>query len=110
MIKMSIELKTVAKTIRYLSNKEITDKINSLNDEEKKVFEYFLQNISVGTIIAIRELKAFYKVEDPKSIIRRLIDLGLLEQGHGCYSLSKNVREELLKALLQSIKHGGSLE
>lgn len=101
---MSLEFKTVSKLINYL-NREIADKINNLSDEEKKVLEYFLQNVSVGVIIAVRELKAFYRVEDPKAVIRRLMDLGLLEQGYGCYNLSKTIREELLRLLLQQMRY-----
>ncbi|MEM0005856.1 MAG: hypothetical protein QXJ56_05375 [Ignisphaera sp.] len=101
---MSLEFKTISKLINHL-NRETADKINSLNDEEKKVLEYFLQNVSVGAIIAVRELKAFYRVEDPKAVIRRLIDIGLLEQGYGCYNLSKTIREELLRLLLQQMRH-----
>lgn len=101
---MGLELKLLSKILSYL-DREIVDKINSLGNEEKKVLEYFLQNISVGTIVALRELKAFYRVEDPKAVIRRLIDMGLLEQGYGCYNLSRSLREELFKVLFQKVKH-----
>lgn len=69
--------------------------INELSDDEKRVLEYFIQNISVGTIISLRELKALYKIVDPKIVIRNLIDKGLLEQGYGCYNLAKPLREAL---------------
>ncbi|MCS7111239.1 MAG: hypothetical protein N3D82_03180 [Ignisphaera sp.] len=106
---MSIDIKSVSKIISYLS-REIVDKIDSLSDDEKRVLEYFLHNISVGTLVAIRELRAFYRIEDPKSAIRKLIDLGLLEQGYGCYSLSKSIREGLLKVYLQQTKHSKDFE
>jgi hypothetical protein len=64
-----------------------------LDPEERKVFEYFYTNVSVGEIIALRELSARYKVPDPEAVIRRLIDKGLLERGEGCYNLAKSLRE-----------------
>lgn len=86
----------------YIDEK-ILEIIQRLNEEEKKVLRYFLQNISVGIIIAVRELKALYKVQDPKSIIRNLIDKGLLEQGYGCYNLAKRLRKALIKLFQNSI-------
>lgn len=68
------------------------------------MLEYFLQNVSVGAIISIRELKALYKVDDPKSVIRKLIDKGLIEQGYGCYNLSKPLREALFMLITSSSK------
>lgn len=89
----------ILKKITPYVDKKILDVIQSLNEEERKVLKYFLQNISVGVIIAVRELKAFHKIQDPKIIIRRLIDKGLLEQGYGCYNLAKPLREVLLMLL-----------
>ncbi len=77
-------------------DEELRKVLMSLNEEERKVFEYFLQYISVGDIIAIRELRALYRVQDPKSVIRSLINKGLLEAGLGTYSLSQRIREALL--------------
>jgi hypothetical protein len=81
----------------FISDDNIKKKLQELSPEELKVMEYFIQNVSVGVILAIRELKVLYRVEDPKSIIRRLIDKGLLEQGYGCFSLSKPLREALFQ-------------
>uniref|UniRef100_A0A7C5YWX2 DUF2250 domain-containing protein n=1 Tax=Ignisphaera aggregans TaxID=334771 RepID=A0A7C5YWX2_9CREN len=100
---MSSEFKTLSKILSYL-DREIVDKINKLSEEEKKVLEYFLQNISVGNLVALRELKAFYRVNDPRTIIRKLIDMGLIDQGYGCYNLSRALREALLKMILQQMK------
>jgi predicted transcriptional regulator len=61
-----------------------------------------MQNVSVGAIAAIREIKSLYRVEDPKYVIRKLIEKGLLEQGYGNYSLSKSLREVLLSIILAS--------
>ncbi|MEM1645794.1 MAG: hypothetical protein QXL96_08020 [Ignisphaera sp.] len=84
-------------------DKKLYEIIQGLSEEEKKVLRYFIQNISVGGIIALRELKALYKVQDPKTVIRNLIDKGLLEQGFGCYNLAKSLREALFKLIQDRI-------
>ncbi len=66
-----------------------------LSGDVLKVFDYFLRNISVGEVIAVRELQYRYKVERPLEIIIRLINEGLLEKGEGCYNLSRELRELL---------------
>lgn len=91
------------KILKYL-DKDSAQVIQNLTEDEKKVLDYFLQNVSVGVIISIRELKALYKIEDPKSIVRNLIDKGLLEQGYGCYNLSKQLREALFTVIISSSK------
>ncbi len=74
---------------------EIEQIRKSLSGDELKVFDYFLRNISVGEIIAVRELQYRYKVERPLEVIFRLINKGLIEKGEGCYNLSKELRELL---------------
>ncbi len=86
----------LAKLLEY-ADEELRKKIASLSDEERKVFEYFLTNISVGSIVALRELSTLYKIKNPKEIILRLVEKGLLEQGSGCYSLSQVIRDLLLR-------------
>ncbi len=66
-----------------------------LSGDMLKVFDYFLRNISVGEVIAVRELQYRYKINKPLEIIVRLINEGLLEKGEGCYNLSKELRELL---------------
>lgn len=83
-----------------LMPKELREVIMGLSDEERKVFEYFIQSISVGTMAALKELKLLYKIENPKDVIRKLIDKGLLEQGHGCYSLSRELREKIAEIIV----------
>jgi len=90
--------------IREFLDEKLIKLIDGLNPEEKKVLEYFLQNISVGSIIAQRELKAFYGIENPRDVIRKLIDLGLLEQGYGCYNLARRLREILVRIVIKQIK------
>jgi len=66
-----------------------------LTEEEAHVLEYFLKNISVGEILAIRELMALYNIKEPFRIILRLIKKGLLVKGLGCYNLSPDIRRSL---------------
>ncbi len=98
-----MEYKMINKIKDFL-DKELAKLIDGLSSEEKKVLEYFLQNISVGGIIAQRELRAFYGIENPRDVIRRLIELGILEQGYGCYNLAKKLREILIKITIKQIK------
>ncbi len=69
--------------------------LKSLDKESLKVLKYFIRHRSVGELIAIRELRGLYRINDPAKCIGKLIDLGLLERGMGCYNISK----DLLKAL-----------
>ncbi|AFH42961.1 MULTISPECIES: PolB1-binding protein PBP2 family protein [Fervidicoccus] len=66
-----------------------------LSEEEYRVMDYFLTNLSVGEILAVRELERVYGIKNPESVIEILISKGLLERGTGCYNLSKTVREKL---------------
>jgi len=75
---------------------EILDEIKvELSPEEKKVLEYFIKNISVGEILAIREIKGFLGVDKPEIVIRSLLQKGILERGEGCYNLAEKLRNKL---------------
>jgi hypothetical protein len=37
-----------------------------LTDDEFKVLNYFMNNISVGEILAVRELESLFGLKDPK--------------------------------------------
>ncbi len=78
---------------------EIERARRELSVEERKVFDYFLQHISVGEIIALRELKLRYGIEDPLSVIVKLIDKGYIERGEGCYNLARKYREILWREI-----------
>lgn len=95
----SMSEEELLKKIAQYIDKRMIDTIQNLSEEERKALKYFMQNISVGAIIAVRELKAFHKIQDPKIVIRRLIDKGLVEQGYGCYNLAKPLREALFSIL-----------
>ncbi len=63
--------------------------LRKLSKEEMKVVNYFVTYRSVGELLAIRELKGIYGVKDPGKVIMKLIDLGILERGVGCYNISR---------------------
>ena len=63
--------------------------LKKLSREEIKVVNYFITYRSVGELLAIRELKGIHGVKDPGKIIMKLIDLGILERGVGCYNISR---------------------
>jgi DNA-binding MarR family transcriptional regulator len=97
---MSAKSKIILNIMTYIKDEKLKKELENLTQEEIKVLEYFIQNVSVGVIVAIRELKSLYKVEDPKNVIRKLIEKGLLEQGYGNYSLARSLRETLLSIIL----------
>jgi hypothetical protein len=62
-----------------------------LSEKEIEVAKkYFMNVVSVGEIIAVRELKAL-GVSEPEKVIQKLIEMGVIEKGEGCYNL---VREK----------------
>ena len=67
--------------------------VKELSYEERKVLEYMIHNPSVGEIIAIRELRSLYKIENPELVLAKLIELGLVERGLACYNLSRTLRK-----------------
>lgn len=71
--------------------------IPRLSNEEKTVLRYFMENMSVGSLRAVKELKS-QGVREPEEIMARLIDLGLLEDVRGaCYNLAGPLREYVRK-------------
>lgn len=51
--------------------------------------KYFKKYLSVGEIVAIRDLKAL-GVKQPEKVIAELIQKGIIERGEGCYNLVRN--------------------
>lgn len=78
---------------RQQKSLELERILSQLTLEERKVIEYFLQNISVGEICAVRELQVLEGIKEPIRVIHQLVKKGLLERGVGCYNLSKHLRE-----------------
>jgi hypothetical protein len=52
--------------------------------------KYFRKYISVGEIVAVRDLKAL-GVKEPEKVIVELMNKGIIEKGEGCFNL---VREK----------------
>ena len=75
----------------YREASRLLDKARSLDHESLTVFKYFIDNVSVGTLRAEREL-AKKGVRDPMRVIEKLVELGLLERGDYSYSLSYPLR------------------
>ena len=71
---------------------KIRELIRNLSSDERKVLNYFITYRSVGELVAIRELRGLYGIKEPLKIVIRLIDLGLIERGIGCYNLAKELR------------------
>ncbi len=66
-----------------------------LNEDELKALNYFITNISVGEIVAVRELEALEGIRDARRVIETLVEKGLLERGEGCFNLPRSLREKL---------------
>jgi len=61
----------------------------SSQDDIQKAIKYFKNNVSVGEIIALRELKAL-GIKNPEEVIAKLIEMNVIEKGEGCYNLVRN--------------------
>jgi len=64
----------------------------SSQDDINIAIKYFKNVISVGEILAVRELKAL-GVREPETTIAKLIEMGIIEKGEGCYNLVRNRSE-----------------
>ena len=61
----------------------------SSQDDIQKAIKYFKNVISVGEIIALRELKAL-GIKNPEEVIAKLIEMKIIEKGEGCYNLVRD--------------------
>ena len=68
-----------------------------LSKEEEKALEYMIKNVSVGSIMARKELKAL-GIEDPDRVLKSLESKGLIENKGLCYNLSADLRDRLFRA------------
>ncbi|MCC6022420.1 MAG: hypothetical protein LM560_04815 [Desulfurococcaceae archaeon] len=73
----------------------VKEVIDNLSRDEAITLNYFIRYRSVGELVALKELKALYGVQEPAKVINRLVSKGLIKRGIGCY----NISEELIKAL-----------
>lgn len=71
--------------------------VRNLSNEELVALRYFIKYRSVGEILAIRELRSS-GLKNPSKVLARLISLGLINQGTGCYTISRE--------LLDAVKRG----
>jgi len=71
---------------------ELLTRARRLPRELRRVFQYFYDNVSVGELRAIHDLKRL-GVRDPQAAISELIRLGLVEKGRECYNLARPLRE-----------------
>ncbi|BBG24004.1 PolB1-binding protein PBP2 family protein [Sulfuracidifex tepidarius] len=61
-----------------------------LTEKEIEVAKkYFSTYISVGEIIAVKELRT-QGIRNPEEVISKLIQEGFIEKGEGCYNLVRN--------------------
>ncbi len=73
---------------------DLLEKARMLPEPHRTVLNYFIENISVGTLRSVKELKAM-GVENPERVIEALVEHGLLEEGLDCYNLARPLRELL---------------
>jgi len=70
---------------------KLLEKARELTAEELAVFKYFVEEISVGDIRTVKELKQL-GISNPQAILANLVSMGLLERGRDSYSLVKPLR------------------
>ncbi|EWG08025.1 MAG: hypothetical protein ASUL_00185 [Candidatus Aramenus sulfurataquae] len=64
-----------------------------MDSELEKAKKYFETNVSVGEILAVRELKSL-GIREPEKVIAKLIEMGVIEKGEGCYNLVRNSQKK----------------
>ncbi|MCG2871251.1 MAG: hypothetical protein L7H12_01355 [Sulfolobales archaeon] len=57
-------------------------------EDIEKAIRYFKSAISVGEILAYKELLAL-GIKSPEIVITKLLEMGVIEKGEGCYNLVK---------------------
>jgi len=86
---------------------KLLEKARSLSPEERRVLAYFAENISVGELRAVKELR-YIGISNPLQVIRKLVGMGLLEEGEECFNLAKPLRLYISKrgkhVLLQELR------
>lgn len=67
-----------------------------LPEAHRRVLNYFLENVSVGVIRSVKELRAL-GVGDVERVIEELVSMGYLEEGVECYNLAAPLRELVIR-------------
>ena len=62
-------------------------------EDLEKARKYFERNISVGEILAYKELKA-QGIKNPELVLYKLVEEGFIEKGEGCYNLVKKPNQK----------------
>jgi predicted transcriptional regulator len=76
----------------YKEASALLERAKKLTREELIVFKYFIDNISIGTLRTELDLKR-KGISDPRKVVDKLIQLGLVEKGEYSYSLSQPLRK-----------------
>ncbi len=64
-----------------------------MDSDLEKAKKYFEANKSVGEILAVRELKGL-GIREPEKVIAKLIEMGVIEKGEGCYNLVREPQKK----------------
>ncbi len=67
--------------------------LNNLSIEEVKAFAYLWDVVSIGEIIVEHDLRKLYGINDPREVLRALLEANLIERGEGCYNLAPELRK-----------------
>lgn len=65
----------------------------SSDEDVQKAIKYFRNVISVGEIVALRELKAL-GIKNPEMVISKLMEMHIIEKGEGCFNLVRDFKKE----------------
>ncbi len=80
-----------------MNGAERSNKAMSVQDVTKedieKAMKYFKSVRSVGELLAYKELLSL-GIKEPYKVIWKLIEMGVIEKGEGCYNLVKGPTEE----------------
>ncbi|MEB3779873.1 MAG: hypothetical protein GSR85_06555 [Desulfurococcales archaeon] len=70
---------------------KLIERASRLSRDERETLNYFLENLSVGDLRVLSELKA-RGVRDPIRVLIRLLEEGFIYKAADCYNLAKPLR------------------
>lgn len=76
----------------YSKGLELLEKAKSLPEPHRMALNYFIENLSVGSLRSVKELKVL-GVDEPEKVLEELVERGFLEEGLDCYNLARPLRE-----------------